>query len=408
MASGRPSVTRITVVILSVAILGAAFYQRAAYNVRRIDYRNSNFVFFWLAGRMVTEGQNPYDSNLWLAAHDANGVSWRPNLIFPYPLPLAALLAPLGVLPVALAYFGWQLLSQILIAAVTWFLLSRQRQPMHTRLFVPLVLVLLFFGPVLLSLQIGALGPFTLAALIVAVAALDMDRHLLAGVALSLALLKPPQGLPILLLVGVWLLARRDWKALTGLGVGGVGLVLLGLLIDPDWLMKFGNAGEAVMDRTLGMQSNTFGFAYHACSRGIDCMWFVGGTAAALILGIAALYLWRRGRNLRTWEAVNLIVPAAFLSTLYLWSYDQILYIIPMIWIIVRLIDRTHSYLPAFGFLALMVAVAFIALLSQANTRSDLMSVVTTGLVIAGCLALGIGDSRSPTPGASGQSDSPS
>jgi hypothetical protein len=381
-------------VILSVAILGAAFYQRAASNLSRIDYRNSNFVFFWLSGRMVISGQNPYDSSRWLAAHDANGVTWRPNLIFPYPLPLAALVAPLGLLSLPQAYFSWQLVSLALIALVTWFLLSRPRQVQRTLLFVPLVLALLFFGPVLLSLQIGALGAFTLAAVFLALAAFESERPLLGGLALSLTLLKPPQGFPILLLIGIWLLARREWRAIAGIGLGAMGLLLLGMLIDPHWLGKFATAGQAVMDRTLGLQSNAFGFAYHACTGRVGCMWLLGAAGAALTLGLVALYLWRRSTRLRPWEAINVILPAAFFSTLYLWSYDQILYIIPLIWIILRLIDRTHSYLAAFGFLALIVAVAFLALLSQANTRSDLLSVLTTGLVLTACLTLGPRDPR--------------
>ena len=402
MAPGRPSAIRITLVILSVAILGAAFYQRAAFNLSRIDYRNSNFVFFWLSGQMVLSGQNPYDSALWLAAHDANGINWRPNLIFPYPLPLAALTAPLGMLPLPLAYLSWQLVSSALIALVTWALLSRQRDTRHTRLFVPLVIVLLFFGPVLLSLQIGSLGAFTLAAVFLALAALEGERPHLAGLALSLTLLKPPQGLPILLLIGIWFLARREWKAILGVGLGALGLVLLGMLIDPHWLSKFGTAGQAVMDRTLGLQSNAFGFAYHACAGGIGCMWLVGAAAAALTLSLSAWYLWRRGPSLRPWEAINLILPAAFFSTLYLWSYDQILYIIPIIWIMLRLIDRTHSYLAALGFLALLIVIAFLALLSQANTRSDLLSVFTTMLVMAGLLTLGPRDPGVAAEGATG------
>lgn len=376
--------------LLSVAILGAAFYQRASSNLERIDYKNSNFVFFWLAGRMVLEGQNPYDSALWIAAHDASEVAWRPNLIFPYPLPLAVLMAPLGALPLGPAYFVWQLLSQVLVAAATWFLLARQHDSRHTRLFVPLVLLLLVFGPVLLSLQIGALGAFTLAAIILALAALEAEKPLLGGLALSLTLLKPPQGLPILALMIIWLLIRRGWMALAGLGIGALGLLLLGLPIDSHWPEKFGAAGQAVMDRTLGLQSNVFGFAFHVCRGRSGCMWLLGGAVAALALGTAAAFLWRHGRRLRAWEALNVVIPVAFFSTLYLWSYDQILYVIPIVWILVKLTDRTRGYLVPFGFMGLLVAVSLLALLVQARTRSDLMSVLTTLLVLGVSLGLGI------------------
>jgi len=376
-------------VIASVAILGAAFYQRADSNLRRIDYRNANFVFFWLAGRMVIDGQNPYDSALWLAAHEANGIAWRPNLIFPYPLPLAALAAPLGVLSLGTGYLVWQWVSELLLALVTWSLLARQRQSRHTRLLVPLILALLYFGPVFLSLQIGALGAFTLAVVALAIVTLETGRPLVAGLALSLTLLKPPQGLPIVVLISIWLLIRRESKALAGMGLGALGLLLLGMLIDPAWLSKFATAGQAVMGRTLGLQSNAFGFAYHVCGGRVACMWPVGGAAAALTLGGAAAYLWRRGIRLRPWEAFNLTLPAAFFATPYLWSYDQILYVIPIVWIIVRLTDRTRSYLAPFGFLGLIVASSFLALLSQAHTHSDLLSVLTTLVVLGACLGLG-------------------
>lgn len=384
----RPAV-RLTITVVTILILASAFYQRAAYNLRRIDYRNSNFVFFWLAGRMITSGENPYNSAQWLAQHDANHVSWRPDRIFLYPLPLAFLLAPLGFLELDRAYFGWQLLSQALMSLAVWLLLKQTTDARRQTLLLPLSLIFLFFGPVYLSLQIGSLGALTLAVLTATILALDRQHTLLAGILLSLTLLKPPQGLPIVALAAAWLVTRRAWPAIIGLGFGALALFFTGLLGDAQWLSKFAASGQAVMDRNMGVQSNAFGLAHRACAGGAACMWLLGGSAAILILILCTVYLWRRRRDLSPWEAFNIILPCAFVSTPYLWSYDQMPYIIPVVWIVLRLADRTSSYIPAFAFAAILVITSFVALAFQANTRSDMWSLLTTALVLVAALVLG-------------------
>jgi hypothetical protein len=384
MLRERRLATRVAITIVAVLILAAAFYQRAALNLNRIDYRNSNFVFFLMAVRLFISGGDPYDSTQWLAEHDANGVDWRPNKIFPYPLPLAFVMAPLGLLSLGDAYLGWQLISEACIVASMWFLLERRKEPTHQRLLVPLALIMLFFGPVYLTLQLGALGALTLLAITAAIATLDQEHSIAAGILLSLTLLKPPQGMPIVFLAGIWCLSRRDWRAIAGLGLGAVGMVLIGMIGDPLWLLKFATSSQVVIGRTLGVQSNAFGLAYAACSGDLPCMWQCGGIAVVIILAAGGRYLWLHGRDLSPWEALALIIPIAFVATLYLWSYDQILYVIPVVWIVLRLIDRTRSYVASFLFLSAMVLVSMTALVIQANTHSDLTSIVTTVLVLGG------------------------
>jgi hypothetical protein len=363
-------------------VLCVVFYQRAAFNLSHVDYRNSNFFFFWLAGHMAWTGENPYDSTQWLAAHDTYGVSWRPNSIFPYPLPLEFVLAPLGLLSLPDAYFWWIISSEMLLAAAVWVQLTHLSDPQRGRLFVPLILALLFFGPVYLTLQIGALGAFTVAVLVGAIVALQRRAFLLAGVLLSLTLLKPPQGVTIMLLAGTWLLAQRNWKALEGIFLGIAVLFGVGLARDPLWLSKFATAGQAVMERTMGIQSNTFGYAYVLCSRNEACMWIVGGSVAAAILVWAAWALATRGAQLSPWEAFGLIIPIAFATTLYLWSYDEIPYVIPIVWIAAELVRRTASYWAGAGFVILVVVTSVVALYIEATTRLDLMSGLTTVLVL--------------------------
>ncbi len=388
MPPNRQFILKIAGAALAAAVLAVAFYLRAIYNLTHIDFGNTNFVFFWLAGRMSLMGENPYNTIQWLAAHDAYGVAWRPNAIFPYPLPLAYFMAPLGLLSLAAAYFTWQILSQVIIALTVWSLLRRWSDSRFTRLLIPLTFSLLFFGPVYLTLQIGALGAFTLVVLLAAMSAMEHQRSLLAGLLLSLTILKPSQAAPILALAGIWLLSRRDWKAIQGGLLGSLALVILGLLRDPLWISKFGGASQVVLDRTLGIQSNTFGFAYLACQRNLVCMWIVGGAASVLALGLGGFYLWRNRGWLTPWEAFNIIIPVSFVTSVYLWSYDQAPYVIPIVWIAASLVKRTKIYAWAFIFLILLVAVSFGAVIVQANTRQDFTSILTTALVLGLSLLL--------------------
>lgn len=380
-AKRTPSMDRVVMFMTAIA-LAAAFFWRAEANAQHIKYQDANFVFFWLAGRMTLEGENPYDSAQWLAQHDANGIAWRPNSIFPYPLPLAPLLAPLGLLSLRSAYLAWQLLSEALIAISVLLLLrttGRGRAPLFLG---PLVLMLLFYGPVYLTLQVGALGAFTLLNLTCAILSLDARRPALAGALLALTILKPPQGLPILVLSTLWFIARREWKALLGMTAGAAGLLVLGLLVDPQWMAKFLSAGERVMARTLGFQSNAFGLAYQVCDGSIGCMWWLGGLIATAVLVLCSWFLWRQRDRLSPWEAFGLIIPCAFLSTVYLWSYDQLPYIIPIVWIITALGQGRWSYVASLSFLIILILASIAALGIFARTRSDLPGLGNTILVL--------------------------
>ncbi len=378
----------VAVAVLTVLVLTTLFVQRAFYNLTHEDFRNTNFFFFWLAGRMILTGQNPYDSAQWLAGHDAFGNTWRPNQIFPYPLPLAFLMTPLGLVSLPVAYFAWQLVSEIFIAVSAGYLLQHWFGGRQSRLFLPLMIFLMYFGPVYLSLQIGGMAPLTLIILVAAVALLARGRSLPAGILLSLTMLKPPQGITLLVLAGLWFLIRRDWKAIAGVGLGGLALVVLGLWRDPHWIGKFVTAGQAVLDRTLGIQSNVFSFAYLACGRDLGCMWIRGSAGLLLVLGLTTFYLWRRRADLSAWDVFNLIIPVGFVSTIYLWSYDQLPYLIPILWIAGTLVEKTRSYLPTFGLVLGLVAVSIVGLVIQAYTRQDLLSIVPTLVVIALCLWL--------------------
>ena len=195
-------------------------------------------------------------------------------------------------------------------------------------------------------------------------------------------MLKPPQGLTILLLAGSWFLARRDWKAIIGVGIGGLVILIVGLIQDPQWIQKFLGAGDAVMARTLGVHSNVWAFAYLACDGASPCSTLLGGTLSLSLLGGASLLLWRNQAKWSAWEAMNVIIPVAFMSTIYLWAYDQLPYILPIVWIVGTLTQKQRNIILAFIFLILLDLISIFAIVQQALTDKDLWSLGTTLLVM--------------------------
>jgi hypothetical protein len=81
---------------------------------------------------------------------------------------------------------------------------------------------------------------------------------------------------------------------------------------------------------------------------------------------------------------MNLILPIGFISTVYLWAYDQILYIIPIIWIVGTIVFKTKSYVQAFVFLIALDVYAFFAMGKLSETSHDLWSLGNTLIVLAG------------------------
>ena len=376
------SIKKVLGVIVTIILIGGMIFIRARISATSYDFQSSNFSFFWLAGRMVMEGENPYNETQYLAGHDTYGIKWRPNKIFPYPLPLAILCIPLGFLSLSDAYIVWQVITLVIVAMTIFILLNHWKEAAPRRLLVPIFASMFFFGPLYLTLHTGSIGGLAMLAILGAILLFEKDKSLLAGMALSLTMLKPPQGLTILLLAGIWFLARRDWKAIYGVAIGGIALLVIGMIQDPLWLIKFGTASEAVMNRTLGVHSNAWAFAYLACRGASPCSTLLGGTLGLILLGLGGFFLWQNHSKLSAWEAFNLIIPLGFVSTVYLWAYDQLPYIIPVVWIIGSLVERTKSYLYAFIFLIVLDLFSLFALIQHATTAKDLWSLGTTIIVL--------------------------
>lgn len=369
-------------IVITLILLASMFHWRAYQNFTKENYYTSNIFVFWLSGKLILEGQSPYNVDDWANGHEKYGTVNPKEPTFLYPLPVAVILTPLGLLSLGQAYYVWQLISQIIIGLVVYALLSQWKSTAHSRLLIPIFLFLLYFGPVYLTLKIGSIGPLSLLFVFSALYFLDKKNLFLAGLILSFTMIKPPQGAMILLMLGTIFILTKQWKFIYGMILGGVLLLILGMLVDPNWVFTFLGSSQAAFDRRLGVQSNVWSFSYLVCNENSNCYSILGATGMLILLGITIYYLWRDDTKITNWEKLNIIIPISFVATLYLWAYDQILYVLPIIWIIGTFVEKSKSYILPIIFLIILDLYSLYALVQQAATSHDLWSLGTTILVL--------------------------
>lgn len=362
-------------IVLLLLFLVPVYSFIAINNERHVDYVNNGFFTFWLAGRLQSNGLQPYSSSDWVNGHHQYGATWIPNQIFPYPLPLALITVPFGLLPISQAYILWDVLAQVMIAGcILW--LARHWEGLNRQLFVVFVLLAsILNGNIILGLMTGTFAAIFLVFLTLSLYFLETDRPVLAGIMLAGLALKPPL-LTVSALIGLWLLFRRNWKAIGGIGAGGLGLLLIGLAMDPGWLVKFKGASGNLLGMRLGNQPTIPSYTRLFCSGETTCTFASYALAGLVLVGIFTWLTWKKRGQLTPLTAFSAAIAAGVLLPPYLWSYDYVLLILPVSFISFDLIRRHSSYLYSALFLLLLDGVSIVGLeLFWLNPESPALSI---------------------------------
>jgi hypothetical protein len=304
-----------------------------------------------------------------------------PDAIFPYPLPLATLLAPLGLLRLDVAYIVWIAASLVLTVVALFMILFRENDARLKHYVLPLVAGLLVFRPLWVTLRDGQLGGPILFLLVLSACLWEEGRWRAGGLVAGIIVLKPTLGLPILGFVLLWLLAERRWKGLAGMVTTCFLLLLLGLARDPGWVGEFLGIGQTKLTGTFGYAPSLWGIAGGICQHGAGCSTLLGGLlAGTLSLGAGWLLLAGHGRY-QPLQVVALAATMGLLVTPYVWAYDQVLLVLPIALVTLHLMRRGTSYLVgALFFLALDIG--GLALLVLANqTGEDVWSALVPAAV---------------------------
>lgn len=306
------------------------------------NYPNSDFFSFWLSGRMLSSGQDPYEAEGWVGAHYKYGAEWISDRTFLYPLPLAILFVPFGLLPLYIAFLAWVWLSLILLWTSVALLLSSFG--VNWKHYVtPIVLGILLYRPTIPLLVNGQLSAIFLSVIVGSGVLWERGRWLWGGVLLSILFLKPNIGVPILALVVLYLLVYKSYGGLLGIVLGGAGILITGLLFDSAWIGKY-------LDVLQGKQLETFGYSvtlWGLFALAVDFhrnLTFLLGVFFTL-LGCSSYLIKIVKTRLAPLQGLALAVTIALLITPYLWPYDQVLLILPIVISMLAMKNRRLPYL---------------------------------------------------------------
>ena len=283
---------------------------------RRIELVHDNdFSGFWAGARALVVGADPYDASRWRDTVRTLGTQEPNTDVYGYVPWVAVALVPLALLPLEAAAWIW-MIGGIALAALALRALLRALVPGDALLHGAFGLALLVAQPGFHALVLGQWSFVLLAALCVAVLALRRGNERAAGVLAATFLAKPQ--LFVWTTLGMLATARDRQRLIVAGALGGAAVVAIGWIVFPHWLAAW--SANVAPERLSRSASLTVALRDVIGSP-------LGLVIAYALIGVGALLALRaRGRDkqLALWTALSIA------GAPYLWSYDQLLLLVPL------------------------------------------------------------------------------
>jgi hypothetical protein len=359
----------------SLVLVVFGFVDGLASTFRQIDLAG-----FWAGPRALLDGVDPYDVSQWQPAVARLGTQRTADLVYGYPPWMLVALVPLALFPLGLVTLVWTVVGITLAVVGIWVLL-RTVVPGWPLFYGLVGATLLASQPAIVTFYSGQWTFLLLGALAFLIALWLNGRELHAALLAAAFVVKP--HLFVFAALGLARAAHatgRD-RALAVAAVAAVTPVGVVVLARPDWSVIWVReiaAGRAVEDPRAATLPAALG----------DLLGPVGLGLGVVLLLVAIALAWRfdpRGEAaLALWIAISLT------AAVYIWSYDHLLLLIPLIIAagITREGSKTRSRTIAFIGIALLL-VAEIALYQLAPGRGDqdlnaFVPALTTALLLVG------------------------
>jgi hypothetical protein len=361
--------------IIMLALIGI-FLITAVEIVNSVDYPNSDFFSFWLAGRMVLTGQDPYSINEWIGGHHQFGSTWISDSQFLYPLPLAIFLAPLGLFSLYHAYIIWVVFLQSMIVLSVLLLFSVRADLQYKHYILPILAGIVLFRPTIITMLNGQLSGLLLLVSAFVIYFWEKEKWWQGSVLLPLLALKPNIGIPIIALLSIWLLVRRQIRMLGWIAISAFTLLFIGFVRDPHWISEYLSIGDTKLSQTFGYSPTVWGFAAYISGFKLNPTLVIGSLAAIVFLVGCLFTLLRKREFLSPMMVYGIVIVTSLLITPYSWSYDQVLLIIPIIVIMIEMMSRQYPYLLTASVFLLFDILTIVLLLVSAKIQMEVLNAI--------------------------------
>lgn len=278
--------SRAVAIAASVSTVLLAYFVIAWAQVTPIRERGTDFSASYVAALLLRDGQGAqlYDQQV---EHSRHLTLLPPGTVINLPFitpPTTALLAlPLTVLDPGTAFRVWSVIELILLALAAWVAIRAGPWPSGSSRAArsATLLIATAAGGTYALLLLGQIDGVAALGLAVAYAAWRKNRPAAAGfwMALGFAATKPHLAVGL----GVWLIARRDWRALAGAAAGCAVVAVVSLaLVGPAGLAGFVSALGFAVGNTPG--ASTLGIP------GLVASW-LGSGSVPVVIGVTGSLL---------------------------------------------------------------------------------------------------------------------
>jgi len=305
------------IAVISVYIVQSLWNITSTTRFGEID-----FTGYWSATYLLHNGENPYSVELMgtvqrLQAHSTLGVTlmaWNPPFLFVFLLPLAWL-------PFTIAKFVWLVINILTVTTAGWLLTQLYLPAENPRLKLIFLIFAIGFPAVLAGLYMGQVTFLVLGGLVACMSLIKKEQWFWAGAALIFTTVKPHIViLPVIYLL-VYMARRRQFKGWLGLASAGLACIIILFTFRSDVLYDL--LGETMITR-VNWATSTIG--------GLVSYLGVSEKARYLIVLFLPLPFLLASYP----EKINLELSVALLTlitvptTIFGWSYDQAVLLIPI------------------------------------------------------------------------------
>jgi hypothetical protein len=290
-----------------------------------------DFIEYWSAGQLFIEGSNPYNFeklyNLQLKlgySNDYPMIMWNPPWLLIWIFPIL-------LLPFMNAAILWLLMSLILTllsGTLIWRTLAPKR--FHENIIIPIIATITFL-PLLFTLVLGQISSLVIVGLAGFIYFIERKRHFLAGLFLSLSLVKPHVIYLVWIAVAYWIITERDWRLMLGVCLVMIPSIVALWIVMPDWLFFY---YEALKIPPLHWTTPTAGtFLRLIFLRDWPQVHFL----PIIFTGLLFIGFLLKRRPKLVWKKVMPpLLIVSFPTASYGWSFDQIILLIPYLYIVIK------------------------------------------------------------------------